>query len=313
MNREALQLPGELLLLGGAVEAGILDALHRRAMDAGELAENLRADRRAVWTVLEALVSLHYLEREGEKYRLTDAAAEMFYQPESGRYEGFAFMHAYELVKRWLKLPEVIRSGRPVTRGRSNHARGYFIQAMARGARAGAEQMARFCLSGLPAGARVLDIGGGPLTYARAFAAHGAQVTVLDLPEVIGMAQNALAVDENIRLTAGDFTVALPEGPFHLAYLGSICHIYGEKENRALFHRVAAVLVPGGRIAVADFVRDGRPRAALFAVNMLVNTETGGTWTGEEYTAWLTDAGFEHIELTETADRQVITARKAGP
>ncbi|OAT79283.1 methyltransferase [Desulfotomaculum copahuensis] len=311
MKKEALQMPWELLLAGGAVEAGIFDALHRQAMDAAELAASLQADRRAVWTVAEALVSLNYLERDGEKYRLCAAAEDTFYRPESESYEGFAFMHAYELIKSWINLPEVIKSGQPARRERGEAGRRYFIQAMARGALASAEEIARFCLSGLPAGAQVLDIGGGPLTYARAFAARGAAVTVLDLPGVVAAARDALSPGENIRLAAGDFTVALPDGPFHLAYLGSICHIYGEEENRALFRRVAAALAPGGRIAVTDLVRGRHPFAAVFAVNMLVNTQTGGTWTREEYASWLTGAGFDGVELREVAGRQLITAVRA--
>ncbi|MEW6425085.1 MAG: methyltransferase [Bacillota bacterium] len=168
--------------------------------------------------------------------------------------------------------------------------------------------MAEFCLAGLPAGARVLDVGGGPLTYARAFAARGAAVTVLDLPEAVAMMEATLTPGGNIRLVAGDFNVALPEGPFHLAYLGSVCHIYGEQENRALFRRVADVLAPGGRIAVVDFIRGRHPFAAVFAVNMLVNTQTGGTWTWEQYAGWLAAAGFGDPKLTEVAGRQVITA-----
>lgn len=311
MKKEALQMPWELLLAGGAVEAGIFDALHRQAMDAAELAASLQADRRAVWTVAEALVSLGYLERTGEKYYLSATAGDMFYRTESECCDGFAFMHAYKLIKSWIKLPEVIRSGQPARREQREAGRRYFIQAMARGARASAEEIARFCLSGLPAGTQVLDIGGGPLTYARAFAARGATVTVLDLPEVAAAARNALSPGENIRLVAGDFTVALPDGPFHLAYLGSICHIYGEKENRALFQRVAAALVPGGRIAVTDLVRGRHPFAAVFAVNMLVNTQTGGTWTRDEYANWLAGAGFESVELQEVAGRQLITAVSA--
>jgi len=68
------------------------------------------------------------------------------------------------------------------------------------------------------------------------------------------------------------------------------------------------VLVPGGSIAVVDFVRGRHPFAAVFAVNMLVNTETGGTWTWEEYVAWLTDAGFKDMRLNEVGERQIITA-----
>ncbi|MEW6425086.1 MAG: hypothetical protein AB1523_10150 [Bacillota bacterium] len=123
MNKEALQAPLELLLVGGAVEAGIFEALRQRAMDAAELAGILKADRRAVWTVAEALVSLGYLGRqEGGRYCLSAGAEEMFYRPESEDYTGFAFMHGYELIKSWLKLPEVIRSGRPAKKERSPRA-----------------------------------------------------------------------------------------------------------------------------------------------------------------------------------------------
>lgn len=309
MEREALQAPFELLLVGGAVEAGIFKALHQRTMDALELAETLKADRRAVWTVAEALVSLDYLERaEGNKYRLSSRAEEMFYRPDSVNYDGFAFMHSYGLTKSWVKLPQVIQSGRPVRGNRTAAERRYFIEAMSKRAKESVKDIAQFCLTGLPPKARVLDIGGGPLVYARAFAALGAGVKVLDLPEVVAAAQSSITSDENIHLVAGDFTMGLPEGPFHLAFLGSICHIYGEKENRRLFKRIAAVLVPGGRIIIMDFVRGRHPFAAVFAVNMLVNTETGGTWTWEEYVTWLADAGFKDMELNEINDRQIITA-----
>ncbi|HBQ28331.1 methyltransferase [Peptococcaceae bacterium SCADC1_2_3] len=309
MDKEALQSPFELLLVGGAVEAGIFKALRQRALDVLELAGTLKADRRAVWTVAEALVSLDYLERtEGNKYRLSSRAEEMFYRPDSDNYDGFAFMHSYEVLKSWVKLPQVIQSGRPARGNRTAAERRYFIEAMSRRAKEGAKAIAQFCLTGLPAGAQVLDIGGGPLVHARAFAALGAVVTVLDLPEVVAMAQSSLTSDENIHLVAGDFTAGLSEGPFHLAFLGSVCHIYGEKENRRLFRQADAVLVPGGSIAVVDFVRGRHPFAAVFAVNMLVNTETGGTWTWEEYVAWLTDAGFKDMRLNEVGERQIITA-----
>jgi 2-polyprenyl-3-methyl-5-hydroxy-6-metoxy-1,4-benzoquinol methylase len=50
-----------------------------------------------------------------------------------------------------------------------------------------ASKIASYCLKGFPTGTEVLDIGGGPLTIARAFAQKGAVVTILDLPEVIEM------------------------------------------------------------------------------------------------------------------------------
>jgi len=141
--------------------------------------------------------------------------------------------------------------------------------------------------------------------------ALGASVVVLDLPAIVESMSPTITAAEDIRMVAGDFTAALTTGSFDLVFLSSVTHIYGEAENRELFQRVAAVLGPGGRIAIADFVRGKSPFAALFAVNMLVNTETGGTWTREEYAAWLGGAGFGDVEVADVAGRQIITAARA--
>ncbi len=71
----------------------------------------------------------------------------------------------------------------------------------------------------------------------------------------------------------------------------------GPDGNVALFRKVHDALVPGGRIVIRDHVMSPdrtAPRAgALFAVNMLVGTEEGGTFTLEEIASWLVEAGFE--------------------
>src|SRR5215208_2664005 len=135
--------------------------------------------------------------------------------------------------------------------------------------------------SRLPKNAHILDVGGGPGTYAEAFAEGGAQVTVFDLPDVVELMKDHLTA-AGISAVGGDFNEGLPEGPFDAAYLGSVSHIYGPEENQALLKRVARVLVPGGLIAIRDFVRGQSREAALFAVNMLVNTEYGNTYSEEE-------------------------------
>ena|SRR5436190_19977354 len=86
-----------------------------------------------------------------------------------------------------------------------------------------------------------------------------------------------------ISAVGGDFNEELPEGPFDAAYLGSVSHIYGSEENQALMKKVAESLAPGRLIAIRDFVRGISKGAALFAVNMLVNTESGNTYSEEQY------------------------------
>lgn len=308
---QSWQIPRELLILGGAVESGLLDYFRRDGRHrAADIARALSADERAVWTVCEALVALGYLDKNEQGFALLPSVRDMFFNSRSPHHTGYSFMHQYNLLSRWLTLPAVLKSGRPAPRERTPQQQGYFMAAMQHVAQKSAPLIVPVCLESLPPGPRVLDIGGGPLTYARAFAAAGASVTILDLPAVVEMMSPQLGPAENIRLVAGDFNQGLPEGPFDLAFLGNICHIYGAEENTVLFRRAYQELAPGGRIAIVDLIRDQSPRAAIFAVNMLVNTENGGTWTLEQYTAWLNAAGFQDVQYHQVEDRELITATR---
>jgi len=55
-------------------------------------------------------------------------------------------------------------------------------------------------------------------------------------------------------------------------------------------------LGPGGTIAIQEFLvnadRTGPLPSLIFAVNMLVNTDEGDTFSFEEISSWLTEAGF---------------------
>lgn len=300
-------VPFELLALGAAVETGIIDTLEKKTVTATELAAKLKSDARAVWVVVEALAALGYLSKQDQAYTLSEKARNMFYNTTAPDYSGFAFMHRYNLIKSWVNLPGVIATGQPHPRERGREDTRYFMDSMRQGARRSAPAMAEFLLAGAGEGVRVLDIGGGPLTYAAAFAGYKARVTVLDLPEVVERMQGE-ALARGIEMVPGDFNLGLPPGPFDLAYLGNICHIFGEQENRELFKKVRDALAPGGRIAIVDFIRGTTPMAAIFGINMLVNTRSGGTWTLEQYQQWLEAAGFIETQLNIVGERQLITA-----
>jgi hypothetical protein len=63
-------------------------------------------------------------------------------------------------------------------------------------------------------------------------------------------------------------------------------------------------MVSGGRMIVRDHVMESnriKPEAgAMFAVNMLVNTKGGSTYTFDEIRTWLTEAGFTKVRLLQT-------------
>ena len=60
-----------------------------------------------------------------------------------------------------------------------------------------------------------------------------------------------------------------------------------------------AALAPAGRVVIHDFIlnadKAGPKTGALFALNMLVGTRAGDSYSGEEYAAWLRNAGFAEV------------------
>jgi predicted O-methyltransferase YrrM len=141
------------------------------------------------------------------------------------------------------------------------------------------------------------------------------------MPHVIPMARRRLAaagLAKRVKLVAGDFTRdALPAGA-DLAWVSAIVHQNSRAQNRALFSKVIAALTPGGRIAIRDILMEEdrtRPVAgALFAVNMLVATEAGGTFTLAELREDLMAEGFAAVALArpDEAMNAIVVARKPG-
>ena len=110
----------------------------------------------------------------------------------------------------------------------------------------------------------------------------------------------------------------LGEG-YDLILLSAICHMFSPEENRTLFQRAYAALAPNGRLVVQDFILEPdktAPRfAALFALNMLVGTRTGGSYSEPEYSDWLREAGFAEVRRVRLAGPSglMIATRAGGP
>jgi hypothetical protein len=100
--------------------------------------------------------------------------------------------------------------------------------------------------------------------------------------------------------------------------LSAIIHQNSPAQNVELFRKVLHALVPGGRLIVRDHVMEPdriKPEAgAVFAVNMLVNTPGGSTYTFDEIKAWLTEAGFTNVQLIQTGRQMdgLVEAFKPG-
>jgi SAM-dependent methyltransferase len=168
---------------------------------------------------------------------------------------------------------------------------------------------------------RLLDIGGATGTYTIAFLEKNPEMTAVlfDLPEVIPWAEESLGSEGllgRVELMAGDFYQdELPRG-CDLAILSAIIHQNSPQENLDLYRKIHRALVPGGKLLIRDHVMDpGRtfpPQGTLFAINMLVNTKGGDTYTFDEIRDSLEGAGFGEVKLVRKGERMdcLVEARK---
>jgi precorrin-6B methylase 2 len=168
---------------------------------------------------------------------------------------------------------------------------------------------------------RVLDIGGASGTWTIAFllAVPDATAVLFDLPEVVPLARERLtraALADRVTLVAGDYNVDPMPGGADFAWLSAIVHQNSRGQNRALYAKIHAALAPHGTLVIRDIVmeesRTQPPAGAMFAVNMLVGTEGGGTFTMSEYREDLESAGFTRIELLQRDEgmNSLVRARK---
>lgn len=166
----------------------------------------------------------------------------------------------------------------------------------------------------------MLDLGGGSGAYSIAFARASDRLTVeiLDMPQAVPLAREyirAAGLEDRIHVRAGDLTRDRLGAGFDLILLSAICHLFSAGENRKLFRRCHRGLAPGGRLLIRDFILDedraGPPAAALFALNMLVATRGGGTYTLNQYRDWLAAAGFRRVTRARGMDDLIIGRKSA--
>ena len=121
--------------------------------------------------------------------------------------------------------------------------------------------------------------------------------------EVTKQVARRQGVGDRLRTVAGDLLEADFGVGHHVATMGHVLHSEGRDRSRQLLRKTFAALAPGGTVVISEFMpndgRTGPPTPLIFAVNMLVHTEAGDTFTFAEMAAWLLEAGFRKPRLLE--------------
>ncbi len=274
-------------------------------LTAVEVAQKLSTHPRSTEMLLNALAAMGMLAKQQGVFRTTPLTARYFAEGSKDNARP-GLIHTANIWHRWSNLTECVRAGTAVGH-QEMAARGDdwtkpFIAAMHRNA----QERAPLVVQAVGPGPeeRLLDVGGGSAAYSIAFAkaCEKLRATVLDLPPVLPIAQGHIdeaGLADRVETRAGDLRRDTFGKGFTLVLVSAICHMLSQEENQDLLRRCFEALEPQGRVVIQDFIleadKTAPKQAALFALNMLVGTPAGSTYSYEEYSAWLGGAGFREV------------------
>lgn len=288
---------------------GVFDRL-RTPKTADALARTTGTDKRALEILLDALTGLGLL-RKAAGYYLNSSMASRFLVQGSPYYQGDIIRHADALWKRWSDLDAVIKTGGPSRRSRDHRS---FIKSM--------HNIAAFKAPGvigalaLKGVRKALDLGGGPGTYSMEMARRKIDVTLFDLPDTIKIAKGIIKESgvSTVGFHSGDILKDPLTGRYDLIFMSQFLHAFSAKDCARIISKCKKALTPGGIIAIHEFFidrnRTAPPQAALFSVNMLVNTPGGRCYPPAEMKQWLKQLGFKGIKETMLEDTVLVSGRK---
>ncbi|MEI6125996.1 MAG: methyltransferase [Pseudomonadota bacterium] len=277
-----------------------------------DLAHDLNIDAHAASRILACLAAFGLIKKENDHYYLTEAG-----EPLSAHHPDTLLpmiRHMSTMWDNWTQLTRTVQQGvnaglKPVINAPDIKNTNDFIGAMqVIGKDLAREIAADYSLKQYHC---LLDIGGGSGIYTVAFLEKNSHLkaVLFDLPAVIPMAQECIGRAGLLRVgfVAGDFyTDELPPG-CDIALLSAIIHQNTPEENMDLFRKIYRALDPCGCVLIRDHImsesRMSPPAGAVFAINMLVHTKGGDTYTFSEVQKMLEQAGFKDIKLVRTGEK----------
>ncbi|MDL2322124.1 acetylserotonin O-methyltransferase, partial [Desulfosarcina sp. OttesenSCG-928-B08] len=285
-----------------AVELDLFTRISQGRVDGSALARQLNAPEDGVIRLLDAVTAMGLLNKDRYGYTNTEAA-DRYLSVRSPRYLGFIIQHHHHLMPLWARLPEAIRSGKPCAdpdRKQDRKQRQAFLMGMFNLAMELAPTLVPAVdLSGCRT---LLDLGGGPGTYAIQFCRHypNLSATVMDLSTTRLFAEETISrmgMADRITFVDGNFLTDDIPGKFDAVWMSHILHGDSVEDCRNIVRKAADCLNPGGIAIIHEFVLEDtldRPLfPALFSLNMLLMTQGGRSYSVSQLSAMLTEAGLE--------------------
>ncbi len=293
-------------IIFSALELDIFNVMGKQTWTISRLAKQLNASHRGMEILCRNLASVGLLQKVQTGYQAS-MFTKTYLQKDSADYRGDYLALMQRQWGEWSRLTEVVKSGIPIDNQEPEtpEYRRSFTWAMHHRSQDLAQQVAKQIR--MKSARSFLDLGGGPGTYALAFLQNNPhlQATVLDRQAALEVAQmlaNQVSAGSRLSFQAGNFLEDKIPGTYDIVWYSNVLHIYSPSENLKIFRKIKRALKPGGRLLIQDtFLQDAqglRPlETNLFAVTMLLYTDTGNTYSLQDVRTWLHKAGLSRTRL----------------
>jgi len=302
------------LIIGAAAANKVFDALEAGPKTVEQISKETGASTRGLRAIMNALVGLELLAKDRqEKYSLTPESTAFLVSNKPGTLAGFFSLNVTQLVSKWLQLSDVLRTGRPARAVNQEGEGTQFFSGLVENiipmSYGSAQALGNHLkLAKAKNEVRVLDLAAGSGIWGIALAQNSrhVQVTAVDWAGMIPTTKRItqkFGIGARFKFIEGDLREADFGRGYDIATLGHILHSEGEERSRQLLKKTFGALKSGGTIAIAEWlVNDERTEplpSLMFAVQMLVNTEKGDTFSFNEIKGWLQEAGFKKVRKLE--------------
>lgn len=317
---------GRYYILLAALELDLFDELQRLGPSTVEtISERTGLPVDHLRSLLDGVVAQGLLDQFTDVYELNDTAKRYLVS------DGPASMADLIPVapgphENWTRLADTVRNGRPATPIEDDAAAFYIplvegtFTTMFRCATR-ADLKMRYSAVRSP---RILDLGAGGAPWAIAMlnGCPDGTAVVNDIPGVIDVAMAKTAehgVAERCEFREGDFHhIDIEPEHYDIVVLGHVCRTEGADGAQHLIARAFEALKPEGRLVLADYFPDIErklnPHAVIMGTTMMASTEKGFCFTHQQFSEWLTAAGFRQLRLIEPIGfQQSFVATKPRP
>jgi hypothetical protein len=284
---------------------GLFEALAEGPTSLDKVAVRIKVPQRTLRIIVDALVVLGFITREGDNYQNTPVAQTFL----SGRGQADLrpFLRFWNNISypTWAQLETSIRTGQAITLGKTPTPEE--DQIFSEGVEAINAGGSRALPGSYNFGAhqKLLFLGGWYISFLFPTLAtyQHLSATVLMLPQWLPKAQERAAKDPaaaRLHLLEGDYLFD-PLPPEHdLVAIVNLAHHFSPENNCQLLRHVRSYVAPGTRLLFLDFwtnpTHTQPALAALMAAEFQTISGDGDVYSVQEASAWLVEAGWKVLE-----------------